>query len=154
MSAPTLSRRGALAAGLAALALPVWAAKERPRIQVWKDPNCGCCKDWVTHLEQAGFKVSVQETGNAATRKRLGMPENLGSCHTAEVAGYAIEGHVPAKEIQRLLREKPQALGLAVPGMPIGSPGMDGAIYQGRKDPYDVLLVAKDGATSIYQRYR
>lgn len=154
MSAPTLSRRGALAAGLAALALPVWAAKERPRIQVWKDPNCGCCKDWVTHLEQAGFKVSVQETGNAATRKRLGMPENLGSCHTAEVAGYAIEGHVPAKEIQRLLREKPQALGLAVPGMPTGSPGMDGAIYQGRKDPYDVLLVAKGGATSIYQRYR
>lgn len=154
MSAPTLSRRGALAAGLAALALPVWAAKERPRIQVWKDPNCGCCKDWVTHLEQAGFKVSVQETGNAATRKRLGMPENLGSCHTAEVAGYAIEGHVHAKEIQRLLREKPQALGLAVPGMPTGSPGMDGAIYQGRKDPYDVLLVAKGGATSIYQRYR
>lgn len=154
MSAPTLSRRGALAAGLAALALPVWAAKERPRIQVWKDPNCGCCKDWVTHLEQAGFKVTVRETGNAATRKRLGMPENLGSCHTAEVAGYAIEGHVHAKEIQRLLREKPQALGLAVPGMPTGSPGMDGAIYQGRKDPYDVLLVAKGGATSIYQRYR
>ena len=82
------------------------------------------------------------------------MPDALGSCHTAEVAGYAIEGHVPAKEIQRLLREKPKALGLAVPGMPVGSPGMDGAIYQGRKDPYDVLLVAKGGATSIYQSYR
>jgi len=154
MSAPTLSRRRVLAAGLAALALPVWAAKERTAIQVWKDPNCGCCKDWVAHLEQAGFKVTVQETGNAATRKRLGIPEALGSCHTAVVAGYAIEGHVPAKNIQRLLRDKPQALGLAVPGMPIGSPGMDGAIYQGRKDPYDVLLVAKGGATSIYQRYR
>lgn len=144
----------ALGAGLAVLTLPVWAAKERTALQVWKDPNCGCCKDWVTHLEQAGFKVAVQETGNAATRKRLGIPEALGSCHTAEVAGYAIEGHVPAKDIQRLLREKPQALGLAVPGMPIGSPGMDGAIYQGRKDPYDVLLVAKGGATSIYQSYR
>ncbi len=154
MNAQPMSRRMALGAGLAVLTLPVWAAKERTAVQVWKDPNCGCCKDWVTHLEQAGFKVTVQETGNAATRKRLGMPETLGSCHTAEVAGYAIEGHVPAREIQRLLREKPKALGMAVPGMPIGSPGMDGAIYQGRKDPYDVLLVAKGGATSIYQSYR
>nr|WP_315494348.1 DUF411 domain-containing protein [uncultured Rhodoferax sp.] len=154
MSAPTLSRRRVLAAGLATLALPVWAAKERTRIQVWKDPNCGCCKDWVAHLERAGFRVTVQDTGNADARKRLGIPEALGSCHTAEVAGYAIEGHVPAKDIQRLLREKPKALGLAVPGMPVGSPGMDGAIYQGRKDPYDVLLVAKGGATSIYQSYR
>jgi hypothetical protein len=154
MNAQPMSRRMALGAGLAVLTLPVWAAKERTALQVWKDPNCGCCKDWVTHLEQAGFKVTVQETGNAVTRKRLGIPEALGSCHTAEVAGYAIEGHVPAKDIQRLLREKPKALGLAVPGMPIGSPGMDGAIYQGRKDPYDVLLVAKGGATSIYQSYR
>ncbi len=153
MNAPTLSRRVALA-GLASLAVPAWAAKERARVQVWKDPNCGCCKDWVAHLEQAGFRVTVHETGNADARRRLGVPEALGSCHTAEVAGYAIEGHVPAREIQRLLREKPQALGLAVPGMPIGSPGMDGAIYQGRKDPYDVLLVAKGGATSIYQSYR
>ncbi len=153
MNAPTLSRRVALA-GLASLAVPAWAAKGRARVQVWKDPNCGCCKDWVAHLEQAGFRVTVHETGNADARRRLGVPEALGSCHTAEVAGYAIEGHVPAREIQRLLREKPQALGLAVPGMPIGSPGMDGAIYQGRKDPYDVLLVAKGGATSIYQSYR
>ena len=154
MSAPTLSRRRVLTAGLASIALPVWAANERTSLQVWKDPNCGCCKDWVDHLEQAGFRVTVQDTGNADARKRLGIPEALGSCHTALVAGYAIEGHVPAKDIQRLLRDKPQALGLAVPGMPVGSPGMDGAIYQGRKDPYDVLLVAKGGATSIYQRYR
>lgn len=154
MRAPTLSRRSVLAMGLVPLGLPAWAAKERTTVQVWKDPNCGCCKDWVVHLEQAGFKVTVQQTGNADARKRLGMPDALGSCHTAEVAGYAIEGHVPAKEIQRLLREKPKALGLAVPGMPVGSPGMDGAIYQGRKDPYDVLLVAKGGATSIYQSYR
>nr|WP_315848667.1 DUF411 domain-containing protein [uncultured Rhodoferax sp.] len=154
MSARTLSRRRVLAVGLATLALPVWAAKERTRIQVWKEPNCGCCKDWVVHLERAGFSVTVQDSGNTEARKRLGMHEAPGSCHTAEVAGYAIEGHVPAKEIQRLLRDKPQALGLAVPGMPIGSPGMDGAIYQGRKDPCDVLLVAKGGATSIYQSYR
>lgn len=154
MNAQPMSRRMALAAGLAALALPVWAGTTRTTVQVWKDPNCGCCKDWVRHLEQAGFRVTVQATGNADARKRLGIPEALGSCHTGLVAGYAIEGHVPAKDIQRLLRDKPQALGLAVPGMPVGSPGMDGAIYQGRKDPYDVLLVAKGGATSIYQSYR
>lgn len=143
-----------LAAGLATLGVPAWAATGPASIQVWKDPSCGCCKDWVAHLQRAGFQVTVQETGNAGARKRLGMPETLGSCHTAEVAGYAIEGHVPAKDIQRLLREKPKALGLSVPGMPVGSPGMDGAIYQGRKDPYDVLLVAKGGATSIFHSYR
>ncbi|WP_294770532.1 DUF411 domain-containing protein [uncultured Rhodoferax sp.] len=154
MSAPALSRRGLLAAGLVTLGVPAWAATGPVSVQVWKDPSCGCCKDWVAHLQRAGFQVTVQETGNAAARKRLGMPETLGSCHTAEVAGYAIEGHVPAKDIQRLLREKPDALGLAVPGMPVGAPGMDGAIYQGRKDPYDVLLVAKGGATSIFHSYR
>jgi hypothetical protein len=123
-------------------------------MDVWKDPNCGCCKDWVTHLEQAGFKVRVLDIGNEAARARLGIPSKLGSCHTASVAGYAIEGHVPAKDIQRLLREKPKAMGLAVPGMPVGSPGMDGAIYQGRKDPYDVLLVAINGSSTVYQSYR
>jgi hypothetical protein len=147
-------RRLLLAAGLTALAMPLWANKVRTTIQVWKDPNCGCCKDWVVHLEQAGFRVTVQDTGNAEARKRLGIAESLGSCHTAEVAGYAIEGHVPAKEIQRLLRERPLALGIAVPGMPVGSPGMDGPIYQGRKDPYDVVLIAKNGSTSIFQSYR
>ena len=106
------------------------------------------------HLEQSGFKVQVFETGNAPARARLGIPEVLGSCHTARVGGYAIEGHVPAREIHRLLREKPNALGLTVPGMPVGSPGMDGAIYQGRKDPYDVLLLSKGGTTSVYQSYR
>jgi hypothetical protein len=158
MSTPTLSRRTALSAGLAtgltALSLPIWAATNRGTVQVWKDPNCGCCKDWVAHLEQAGFKVTVNETGSAGARSRLGMPEKLGSCHTGEIAGYVLEGHVPAKDIQRLLREKPKALGLAVPGMPVGSPGMDGAVYQGRKDPYDVLLVAKNGTASVYQSYR
>jgi hypothetical protein len=158
MNTPTLSRRTALAAGLAtgltALSLPSWAASNRGTVQVWKDPNCGCCKDWVAHLEQAGFKVTVNDTGNTGARKRLGMPEKLGSCHTGEIEGYVLEGHVPAKDIQRLLREKPKALGLAVPGMPVGSPGMDGAVYQGRKDPYDVLLVAKNGTTSVYQSYR
>ena len=105
------------------------------------------------HLEQNGFAVRVFDTGSTQARKRLGVPENLGSCHTALVGGYAIEGHVPAQEIVRLLREKPQAVGLAVSGMPVGSPGMDSAVYQGRKDPYDVLLIAKSGATTVFQSY-
>jgi hypothetical protein len=139
--------------------LPNWALaqsvvpKSGPMVQVWKDPNCGCCKDWMVHLETNGFRTQTFDTGNTAMRERLGMPQKLGSCHTALVAGYVIEGHVPAREIQRLLKDKPQALGLTVPRMPVGSPGMDGPEYGGRKDPYDVLLVAKDGTTTVFQRY-
>jgi len=122
-------------------------------VEVWKDPSCGCCKDWVVILQQAGLEVRVFDTGNTAMRAQLGIPAKLGSCHTARVAGYALEGHVPVREILRLLREKPQAVGLAVPGMPVGSPGMDGPIYKGRKDPYAVLLVQRGGSTSVYQNY-
>jgi hypothetical protein len=96
----------------------------------------------------------VNDSGNDQARQRLGIPQRLGSCHTASVGGYALEGHVPAREIKRLLAAKPKALGLAVPGMPVGSPGMDGAIYKGRKDPFEVLLVAKDGTSTVYQSYR
>ena len=140
------------------LLLAVPAAWARPNgdavlVEVWKSPTCGCCKDWVTHLESNGFKVRTHDDGNTAVRQRLGMPVRLGSCHTASVGGYAIEGHVPAREIQRLLKDRPAAIGLAVPAMPVGSPGMDGPAYGQRKDPYDVLLVAKDGSTTPYQRY-
>ena len=149
------TRRTLIASLGALLAMPTLAAKPTAiAMEVWKDPNCGCCKDWVKHLEQAGFAVRVFEKGNEAKRAALGMPQALGSCHTGVVGGYAIEGHVPAKDIQRLLREKPAALGLSVPGMPIGSPGMDGAIYKGRKDPFDVLLVAKNGSSTVFQSYR
>ena len=148
-----LSRRSVLA-GLLFISLNEVMALPRPSVEVWKDPDCGCCKDWVAHLVKSGFDVKVNETGNNTARSALGIPANLGSCHTAKVEGYAIEGHVPAKEIKRLLREKPKAVGLAVPGMPVGSPGMDGAIYKGRKDPYDVLLVLQDQSTSVYQSYR
>lgn len=151
-----MTTRRALVTSLGALlAAPVWAAKPTATaMEVWKDPNCGCCKDWVKHLEQAGFSVRVYDTGNEAKRAALGMPQALGSCHTGVVGGYVIEGHVPARDIQRLLREKPKALGLSVPGMPIGSPGMDGAIYKGRKDPFDVLLVAANGNSTVFQSYR
>jgi hypothetical protein len=150
-----MHRRTLLSTLALTLAAPAWAfSTTKIKVEVWKDPNCGCCQDWVKHLEQSGFDVRVFDTGNNAKRTQMGIPQKLGSCHTAVVGGYAIEGHVPAKDIQRLLREKPAAVGLTVPGMPVGSPGMDGAVYQGRKDPYDVLLMAKNGSTSVFQSYR
>ena len=146
-------RRSALQAiAVFALGLPeteVFAAA--PVVEVWKDPGCGCCGLWVKHLEAHGFRVKVNDTGNNAARARRGIPALLASCHTAEVAGYAIEGHVPAADIRRLLAEKPDAVGLAVPGMPIGSPGME---QGGRRDPYDVLLIARGGGTRVFQSYR
>lgn len=150
-----LSRRAALAGGAAALLLATHAPVSARTLfaEVWKDPNCGCCKDWVAHLEGGGFKVKVNGIGNERIRERLGVNPRYGSCHTALVGGYAIEGHVPIREIQRLLREKPAALGLAVPGMPVGSPGMDGGTYGNRKDSYSVMLLTRDGGATVYQRY-
>lgn len=151
----TQVQRRVLIGSVLLLALPfVHAASLGTSIEVWKDPNCGCCKDWVAYLEQSGFTVKVNQNGNDVVRERLGMPRQLGSCHTALVSGYVIEGHVPANDIKRLLKERPAAIGLSVPGMPVGSPGMDGAIYNGRKDPYEVLLVLKDGNSRVYQSYR
>jgi len=149
-----------LLATLAATAcLPALAAPARTPMEVWKDPNCGCCQDWVDLMEKAGFAVTVHDTGNSAVRAKLGLPQRLGSCHTALVGGYLLEGHVPAADVRRLLKEKPKALGLAVPGMPVGSPGMDGPEYGGRKDPYDVLLVSKnavggDVRTKVFTSHR
>lgn len=149
--------RRRLLLGLAAVALApaaAWAAPSPLVVDVWKDPNCGCCMDWVVHLKENGFQVRLFDSGNEAARHRLGMPAQLGSCHTALVAGYVLEGHVPAREIRRLLSEKPAALGLAVPGMPVGSPGMDGPAYRGRRDAYEVLLVQRDGRTRVFESYR
>lgn len=126
-----------------------------PRIEIWKSPTCGCCKDWISHLQVNGFSVQTHDVPSTApVRARLRMPEQYGSCHTASAGGYVLEGHVPAREIKRLLNEKPAALGLAVPGMPVGSPGMDGPEYRGRRDPYDVLLITADGSARSYQAYR
>ena len=154
-----MPRRHVLAAfgliGVAAVAPRLARAAAEPlAVEVWKDPSCGCCKDWVAHMQDNGFAVTVHESGNNAVRSRLGLPQKLGSCHTALVGGYLIEGHVPAGDVRKLLAQKPKALGLAVPGMPVGSPGMDGAVYGGRRDPYDVLLVARDGNTRVFSSYR
>lgn len=142
---------GALAGAVSGFASA--ASPPPPSIVVWKDRNCGCCKDWITHLQKNGFQVQAHDTGNKAVRQRLGMPEEFGSCHTAQVNGYVIEGHVPASDILRLLREKPVAIGLAVPGMPIGSPGMDGPMYGNRKDPYQVLLVRRALSPLVFQSH-
>lgn len=148
------SRRRLLLGMLAWGAVPAWASVPGvATVQVWKDPNCGCCKDWMAHLERNGFSVAAFDQGNGAARARLGMPQRFGSCHTALIQGYVIEGHVPVAELRRLLTERPRALGLAVPGMPIGSPGMDGPAYRGRRDPYQVLLIRLDGEAQVFSSH-
>jgi len=122
----------AVLAGMLAGATDMASARSATRIEVWKDPSCGCCGDWVKYLEAHGFAVMVQDRGNNAVRARLGIDRKYGSCHAGIVEGYAIEGHVPVPDILRLLRERPAAIGLAVPGMKVGTPGMDGPVYQGK----------------------
>lgn len=149
-------RRAVLGWSAMALAVAPFApalAAPPPTVRVWKDPDCGCCKDWIAHMEQAGFAVQAVHEGNNAARSRLGLPARYGSCHTALVEGYVVEGHVPAADVRRLLAQRPEAVGLAVPGMPIGSPGMDGPAYGGRRDAYQVLLVRKDGSAQVFNTY-
>jgi hypothetical protein len=136
----SLTRRSALFATVASLLQTgTVLAGEKEVITVHKDPTCGCCSGWVQHLHDAGFVTKVLDTSDIdAVRRRLGVPDDLAACHTAEVAGYIIEGHVPAAALKRFLAEKPNATGLAVPGMPIGSPGMEG----GTPEKYDVVLFA------------
>ncbi|MCG8053741.1 MAG: DUF411 domain-containing protein [Candidatus Thiodiazotropha endolucinida] len=118
-------------------------------VVVYKSPTCGCCKEWVSHLRKNGYKVTVHDRRNMDPIKRkMSVPQRLQSCHTAQVGEYVIEGHVPAADIARLLREKPPVMGLTAPGMPMGSPGMEGP----RKDPYEVLTFQSDGKTSVYSR--
>nr|WP_244622939.1 DUF411 domain-containing protein [Microvirga brassicacearum] len=128
------------------------AAEGLPKVMVTKDPSCGCCSAWADHLKQAGFPVEIVETSDInRVKTRLGVPQALESCHTGEVGGYVIEGHVPAASIKRLLAEKPQAVGLAVPGMPVGSPGME--VEGMEPDTYEVVLFGPSGQR-IFARYR
>lgn len=123
-----------------------------PLVTVYKSPTCSCCQLWVEHLQASGFRVQVEERDNVMPIKQeLGVPAGMGSCHTAQIDGYVIEGHVPAADIQRLLQDRPKALGLAVPGMPVGSPGME---HGDRRDPYQVLLfTSDDSAPKVYASY-
>ncbi len=157
-SIKTVSRRSALRAPLAMLGasmlahpLLAGAGTDPTPITVWKNPDCGCCHEWVAHLRKNGFEVITHDVNDTAPiRQKLGLPAKFGSCHTASLGNYVIEGHVPAQELRRLLREKPKARGLAVPGMPVGSPGME---VGNTRDAYDVLLVLTDGSSRIYQSY-
>ncbi|WP_371763414.1 DUF411 domain-containing protein [Massilia sp.] len=134
----------------ALIGLPMLASAATQAVEVYKTATCGCCEEWVKHLQANAFKVNAHNVGNPSdTREKMGIPDRLGSCHTAIVGGYAIEGHVPAAEIKRLLAQKPKAKGLAVPAMPPGSPGMEGPT----RKPYDVLLVRNDGTTTVYKHY-
>lgn len=122
-----------------------------PKMIAYRSPTCGCCELWVEHMRAAGFEVDIKVVSNLATIKSdAGVPPGKGSCHTAKVGDYYVEGHVPAADIKRLLTERPDARGLTVPGMVAGSPGME---QSGRKDPYDVLLIENDGSTSVYAHY-
>ena len=142
---------GSAALSLSTLTNQAIARSDPSQITVWKTASCGCCKAWVAHLRKNGFKVVTNDVEQTAPfRQKLGLPEKFGSCHTASLAGYVLEGHVPAKEIRRLLREKPTAIGLAVPGMPVGSPGME---MGSTRDAYDVLLVHANGSSRVYQSY-
>ena len=120
-----------------------------PLVVVHKSPSCGCCGLWVDHMRQAGFQVEVRDEDNVnPVKERVGVPYGKGSCHTAEVAGYFIEGHVPAADVKRLLAEKPDAKGLVLPGMPMGSPGME--MPDGHSEPYTVEQVRRDGTTAAF----
>ena len=121
-------------------------------VVVHKNETCSCCHEWVEHLKKNGFRVVVHDVSNLGpVKERVGVPYGMGSCHTAEVGGYFLEGHVPAADIARLLEEHPRVKGLTVPGMPIGAPGME--IEGQEAQPYDVHLVAPDGSTSIYAHH-
>lgn len=152
-----LRRTFALGAALFALTLTTGAATpssdtapKQTTITVYKDPSCGCCKNWIEHLKKHGYAVDAKDTPDmAAVKRTLGVPGALTACHTAVVNGYLIEGHVPATDIARLLKEKPKVAGLAVPGMPMGSPGMEGP----RQQHYQVLSFDKSGKTKVFASY-
>lgn len=145
----TLLRTFLSGASLVTALLSAAAYAAEATIEVYKSPTCGCCTKWIEHLRANGFTVRAHDIGNNAARERAGISPAIGSCHTALVNGYAIEGHVPAQDIKRLLKERPKAIGLTVPGMPAGSPGMEGP----RSDPYNVLLIDQRGGTTVYSRH-
>lgn len=130
---------------------PLLTHAAAPKMTVYKTPACGCCGKWVDHMEANGFDVTVHDVSSTAPyRRQYGIPDQLQSCHTAVVNGYAIEGHVPASDVKRLITEKPKARGIVVPGMPMGSPGMEGS----RTDSYSVILLREDGKQTVYRLYK
>lgn len=130
---------------------PVMAAEQLPSVEIYKSPYCGCCEQWIAYMRNSGFNVSIHNVRDVTpVREKFGVPDAMASCHTAVVGGYAVEGHVPADDVKRLLRDRPKAAGIAVPGMVLGSPGME----QGQgKDAYYVMLFAKDGTPRVFAQH-
>lgn len=156
MTRHTFSRRALLIGGAALVAaspLGALAQGTGPTIHVMKDPGCGCCAAWIGILENAGFVVTTEARAGALLMRyklRNGIPREMTSCHTGRVDGYMIEGHVPVADIRRLLEERPDAVGLSVPGMPYGSPGMG---PESAREAYDVFLIRRDGSGEVFARY-
>ena len=149
----------AVAVAVAGLGLGV-AAQQKPaaataqKVTVYKTASCGCCRLWVDHMKSNGFDVQAMDVSAADVRavsKAAGLPEDGTSCHTSKIGNYVVEGHVPASDIRRMLKEKPAIAGIAAPGMPMGSPGMD---QGGAKDAYDVVAFTKDGKTTVYAKHK
>ncbi|MGZ9113965.1 MAG: DUF411 domain-containing protein [Brevundimonas sp.] len=150
----TLNRRLLLAVGLMTGIGGTACAQTRPtrNLTVFKTPTCACCDGWIAHMREAGFTATITVLESLqSVRSRRGMPDALASCHTGLVDGYLVEGHVPAQDVIRLLTERPTAVGLAVPAMPLGSPGME--TPQRHREPYDTLLVLRSGATRVFARH-
>ncbi|MDO5631761.1 MAG: DUF411 domain-containing protein [Paracoccus sp. (in: a-proteobacteria)] len=148
-----LTRRNLMMAGAVAVLIPAAARAQVPAVHVLKDRNCGCCGDWIAVLRRDGFHVTAEDVAPeelARFKVAGGIPAQLTSCHTARVGGYLIEGHVPPADIRRLLDQRPDAVGLAVPGMPYGSPGMG---PENQREAYDVLLVRRDGQAEVFNSY-
>ncbi|WP_420477620.1 DUF411 domain-containing protein [Brevundimonas sp. FT23028] len=154
MTTARLHRRLFLGAAVSVALTGTACAQSRStrNLTVFKTPTCACCDAWITHMRQAGFTTSITVLPSLqSVRSSRGLPDNLASCHTGLIDGYVVEGHVPAGDVIRLLAERPTALGLAVPAMPLGSPGME--TPQGDKDPYDTLLVLRSGETRVFARH-
>lgn len=146
----SLIRDLTIGGGISLAGMFAWQGADAADITVYKSPTCGCCAKWVDHLEQNGFSVVVHERHNMSpVKEQFGVDQRYQSCHTAVVDGYIVEGHVPAKDIKQLLAQKPDIKGLAVPGMPMGSPGMEGPY----KDHYRVLAIDDEDAARVYSRY-
>jgi hypothetical protein len=148
-----ISRRRLVAAMAILTTAPRAFAATVPTLEVWKMRTCPCCAGWAKHFEAAGFPTKVQEVDDVgAVRAAAGVPADLGGCHTSKIAGYVVEGHVPVAAVQRLLAERPAILGLAVPGMPLGSPGME--IEGEPAEPYEVVAFAADGTRAVFMEVR
>ena len=143
--------RKSLFGAIAVAAMFVGSAAHAATLTVYKSPSCGCCAKWVEHVEKHGFTVQVVPTADMmALKSKLGVPGEVMSCHTTKVGNYVVEGHVPAADIKRLLAQKPKARGIAVAGMPMGSPGME---HGGHSEPYSTMLIKADGTTSVFAKH-